>query len=601
MGRFNLPPSRPLEDDKEIGEEEEAEGEPDTGVVTSRWAHVPKDMEQPEPEFLAKRRKGLPSLYGAAAGSGVVNGSMRKIKVKKVDADGNTTVWDVLAPEGAVVEGEIDEGEEIMTEAPAPGTVVEGVGVANADGVVIAGEQVMPAPARRRPPPPKRKPKGPGRGRKKKVVIESEGRPTGVSTDLDPTKTDNPQPTSEGLKVPENDGDRAQSDESGLQEGEEGSEEDDDDGDDGEDGDREEGEISDQDGATPRSESPSKSSSKPPPGIIEPSSVPKPALYDSATPQPSNSTRIESAKEPSSSPDLPLAASQPLPHPGEDSSPRPESSAEIQPFLETGTISVSKDLDATVLDRATTTTEDNAPAAPQKSEAELNQTFDGATQLPVQPIPSASWENGTKEILSEDPPIKQTQEGQDLVTKPVSQDEPSPQDPGTPKASVPGSPSDISTKALAEPVSDPTSISAPVPSDEQQPTTAPKPVTSLALSPNQVSPSGSTSTNLPDTEPIPAADAVTVEEAPQASEVTKPDEDKAEITLPEEHNPLEGFTEPRMEDVLQADDFKAQGDTAENQFTGEAPGADQPAQPEKSSPDEDIFGTLERHLDGKSK
>ena len=229
------------EHDKDPADEEEAEDEPDTVFQPTKWAQIPKDQEVAEIEFLAKRRKGLQSLLDepGVAGAGV---PMRKVKVRKVDAQGNASVFDVLAPEGLAVEGEIIGGdEEVLTEAPAPGTVVEGVGVANAEGVVVAGDQVMPAP-RRMPPRPKRKMKGPGRGRKKKLMVApgSEG-PAGA------TGTGTAVPGGEGgdggLKVPGAGADAASGsdvdmgNESAAREGEEGSDEEDDEGDDGDDGD----------------------------------------------------------------------------------------------------------------------------------------------------------------------------------------------------------------------------------------------------------------------------------------------------------------------------------------------------------------------------
>ncbi|OJJ43437.1 hypothetical protein ASPZODRAFT_136297 [Penicilliopsis zonata CBS 506.65] len=152
-----------------------------------KWAVLPKQMEPAEVEFLAKRRPGLPSLYGAAAAAdGAAAGSslpMRKTKFKKVDpVTGNISVYEAWVPEGHKIEGEITEADQIVTEktdvaiipqAPAPGTVVEGVGVVNAEGVVVAeaGSAAVLTPPRRRPPPPKRKAKGLGKGRRKKVMF----------------------------------------------------------------------------------------------------------------------------------------------------------------------------------------------------------------------------------------------------------------------------------------------------------------------------------------------------------------------------------------------------------------------------------------------
>lgn len=310
MGVVNRPPPPPLEDEKELGEDEDAEGDIDTGFVAVKWTQVPKEMEEPEMEFLAKRRRGLPSVYGGLTGSLNSPTQMRKIKVRRVNEDGKSYVYEVLAPEGTIVEGEVVESDEVITEAPAPGTVVEGVGVANAEGVVIAGDQVVPTPPRRRPPPPKRKAKGPGRGRKKRPVGADgvgaingtlhpssagiEGTAVGAEGGKDSTLPGHGS-TNEDIEM---------GDDSMMQDGEEGSEDDDEEGDEGDDGDREEGELS----PTPEADAPGSvsvsPSKQPPPTIIEP----MPSLDFASTTYLNVTDSIN--REPSSSPDLPLAAAQ---------------------------------------------------------------------------------------------------------------------------------------------------------------------------------------------------------------------------------------------------------------------------------------------------
>lgn len=302
-GQVNNPPPPPLEDEKELGEEEDAEAEVDAGFVAKRWAVVPKHLEEAEPEYLAKRRKGLPSVYGGALGPLGTTGQMRKTKIRKVDTEGNTYVWDVLVPEGQSVDGEIIEEETAPTEVPAPGTVVEGVGVVNAEGVVIAGDQILPTPPRRRPPPPKRKAKGPGRGRRKRVgfVSISGGGPqpkrlAGTSGNM-MIETGN-----EKAEVPDDQRvDAELGDDSVLQDGDEGGEEgsdDDEDIEDGEDGDREEGEIS---------PSPSLSKSPPKPPTLK---ISEPESNHDVSEFTLNASNLPNNRELSSSPDLPLAASQ---------------------------------------------------------------------------------------------------------------------------------------------------------------------------------------------------------------------------------------------------------------------------------------------------
>ncbi|KAL9138230.1 MAG: hypothetical protein Q9175_000556 [Cornicularia normoerica] len=302
MGQVKKPATPIMDDDKEPGEDEDADRDFDMGFVAKRWAVVPKDMEGPEPEFLAKRRKGLPSVYTGAPGPLGNTAQMRKTKIRKVDTEGNSYIWEVLVPEGQAVDGEMVEEESSPTQAPAPGTVVEGLGVVNAEGVVIAGDQAMPAANRRRPPPPKRKAKGPGRGRKKKVAFTSgtEGDATanGVSAVLDGSTagTDDGQCAKMENGVPH--GDTEMGDENVLQEGEEGSEEGSE-GEEGEDGDREEGELS-------PSPTPAKSPEEPSTIVVDDIKVEAAEIAHDATPSPSKKTLSspEPIREDSSDPML---------------------------------------------------------------------------------------------------------------------------------------------------------------------------------------------------------------------------------------------------------------------------------------------------------
>lgn len=156
----------------------------DRSFTTRKWMTLPKHLEPAEVEFLAKRRPGLSSLYGATAGTdGSASGPMRRTKFKKVDPEtGNISIYEAWVPEGHRIEGEITGDLQtiaeqsqvpVKPEAPAPGTVVEGVGIVNAEGVVVAeaGSAAVMTPPKRRPPPPKRKGRGIGKGRKKKVMF----------------------------------------------------------------------------------------------------------------------------------------------------------------------------------------------------------------------------------------------------------------------------------------------------------------------------------------------------------------------------------------------------------------------------------------------
>lgn len=256
--------------DHDNADEEKPEDEPveeankdanieDRGYVAKKWKPVPEHLLEPEHkhfEFLAKRRKGLPSLYGPDQQSGapVV---MRRTKVQKANADGEVAVYEVLVPEGQTMEGEVTESTELADVKPvvaAPGTVIEGVGIANEEGVVVA-EHLKPTAPRRNRPPPKKK-GGPGRGKKRVTFTNPDG---STYTTVVPNATKIvPQPGQTVKHVAK--GEEAGADvtaeqaaaaapeevgEGGEDDGEDGSGSDD--GDDDDDDDREDGELSDGD------------------------------------------------------------------------------------------------------------------------------------------------------------------------------------------------------------------------------------------------------------------------------------------------------------------------------------------------------------------
>lgn len=138
---------------------EKKEEAKEEGFVVRTWKLVPKHLEGPEIEYLAKRRKGL---RGAPV-KGVA--TMTKMTLRRTDEAGNTYVEDVVVPEGHVVEGEVIATTVILDPATA--------------GVPAAGIPT-PQPVKRRPPPPKRRAKGPGRGRRKKLPLLPRSAPAAV-------------------------------------------------------------------------------------------------------------------------------------------------------------------------------------------------------------------------------------------------------------------------------------------------------------------------------------------------------------------------------------------------------------------------------------
>jgi len=231
-GRIYKPPAPP-EDDDEMKDEEEQSKQVQTGFTIKKYIKVARHLEATEPEYLAKRRKGLPSQYAV---NGVPQPALRETKVKKLDADGNTTVYKVLVPEGQAVEGEVQPTDAAIEVAPAtaaPGTVVEGVGIVNAQGVVVASEILQQTPPRRRPPPPKKKRAGPGRGKKKVVFVEGAAEQGAPAPSAGGDSLAVPGVKQEGGSVEPSDGDTPMAEAGGDDEegsGDEGSEDDDHDG-----------------------------------------------------------------------------------------------------------------------------------------------------------------------------------------------------------------------------------------------------------------------------------------------------------------------------------------------------------------------------------
>ncbi|KAK7551732.1 hypothetical protein IWX49DRAFT_561897 [Phyllosticta citricarpa] len=300
-------PTPPEEEEKEKeGEEGEEPKEARVGFVAKKWSQVPRNVEEPEREYLAKRRKGLPSAYTANATDGATsNVPMRETKVKRTDADGSVHVYKVLVPEGHRVEGELVEEDVEMKEAApeeaAPGTVVEGVGVVNSEGVVVANDLLQSTPPRRRPPPPRRKPKkGPGRGRKK-VMFQPGDSAAGTASG---TEGGEPAIKQEGTPATGEDTPMHEGDDDEGEDGEEGSDSDDD---------RDEGEMSPTPAAANAINNPKN----------EDKTAHAPSNQSQDQQQPDSSGPIVPQKRPvdamdveqtelrgqSSSPDLPLAAS----------------------------------------------------------------------------------------------------------------------------------------------------------------------------------------------------------------------------------------------------------------------------------------------------
>ena len=555
-GRILQSAPKPTEDEKEGGEDEDSGGEPYSGFVVTKWLQVSREMEQPEPEYLAKRRKGLPTLYGVAGN--IPPPTLRKTKVKKIDNDGNLYFLDVLVPEGTFIEGEVAEGETAPTQAPAPGTVVEGVGVANAEGIVVAGDPVAPTPPRRRPPPPKRKPKGPGRGRKKKVVVENgaDGVPTAVNANSAQSGTIDPltgKPSVSGDANGASVGANGAGDDSMLQDGDEGSDEDDEEG--------EEGELTDTEDQLSRSVTPSK---------------------------PSTTTRIKSPVK--TTEDGLLAP--PL-HSTESSLPTPATLPTPEIAVHPSTESDVAGVDAAglstpdILQPIATLPADIAPTEPVGGDVVMNDAAPTETPPDIQ-IAGDS--------IRTDLPIESATQGDLLPTTPA----PEPMPAGI--SDLPTEPTGASllpglggVEEAAAPITEVESSAAPA-------TETPIPPLDAAEEPALAVPT------FESTEPVAVEEAKTQLEAPVGA------------TIPEEHNPLEGLSEPKadqqvVEEPLSAATATVVDSTAEeSKGEPEASVAPEPTEANSGSDldttakapaqsggaEDDIFGSLERHLDSKS-
>lgn len=308
----------------------------DRAFLAKKWKPV---SDHDNWEFLAARRKGLPSMYGPADTGLNASVPMRKTRVQKADATtGEMTVYDVLVPEGQMLDNEVAADSaalmDVKAVVTAPGTVIEGVGIANDEGVVVAEHLMKPLASERRRnrPPPKRK-GGPGRGKKRVTFTNPDGStyttvvPNATKIVPQPGQTvkhvakgeeasadQNARPNKPTQEGAEGDNPQQQANDGHGQGDGEGEGHDDEEGsDDGEDGDddddREEGELTDEDGqhesATTQQQQhdPRASSNKPPERERSKSKSADPAAF-----APEQEATAEPAERgTSSSPDLPLA------------------------------------------------------------------------------------------------------------------------------------------------------------------------------------------------------------------------------------------------------------------------------------------------------
>ena len=94
---------RKLEQTEEEKDKDDEDSDKDVqkGWTVKRWTQIPAHLEETEREYLAKRRRGTANAVQAAAITPAV--PTRKAKVRKLDAEGNATVYEVIVPEGQPV------------------------------------------------------------------------------------------------------------------------------------------------------------------------------------------------------------------------------------------------------------------------------------------------------------------------------------------------------------------------------------------------------------------------------------------------------------------------------------------------------------------
>ena len=171
----NLYGKKTAEDDKGADVEETEEGDEkrgtkrdSQGLAVSKWTQLTRQQEESNTEYLAKRRVGLPSVHRIPA---VNASSLKQIRVRRVDANNQPVIYEVLVGEGKIIQGEATEqlpGDDELVAKPVPGTMIEGLGVTNENGLIIYAEAPVPLFGRGRAAQPKKKTKrGAAKGRKK--------------------------------------------------------------------------------------------------------------------------------------------------------------------------------------------------------------------------------------------------------------------------------------------------------------------------------------------------------------------------------------------------------------------------------------------------
>lgn len=570
------------------------------GFMARKWRHVPESALVPEHlhwEFLAKRRKGLPSFYHGGpteiSTTGVPQIAKRKTRVQRVldPATGESVIYEVVALEGQVLENELPAESQMQATPLEPGTTIDGLGTADDEGLINLVPANPTAPSRRNRPPQKKK-GGPGRGKKRVTFTNPDG---STYTTIVPNATKIvPQPgqtvkhvakgedagkdvsMEEAARLANENGEPVEGDDDDDEEGEEGDDDDDDE-------DREDGEIQEDDAQI--ATTPAKKASAEP-SVVESTPValePTPKALTPKEPTPKELT----PKEPTPT----EVAPQP-----QDSTPADEP---------------KRDVDVEMEDR---------PA--EESEPQPETEVEAAVDVPAEPTEDADMKSPEKpqqdvEVEMQDRPADEPEAEQQTEAKVESaevevpdpkspekpQEEKSSQQPEDTAVASPGNPAD-EVPVPSEPVP-----REPTPSEPILDETAPAPEPAHEPAPESVAEEPvqeSASEAAP--EAAPEATASQVEEEQQAA---VPDTEKPETTQKEKSD--EAVSEEKPTEIAVANETTATNETPQVDATKTAD-SEAPPQPQTEEPasekkeespakgggdgKEDILGSLEKSLEG---
>jgi hypothetical protein len=177
-GRIYKRPAPPEEEEVDadaiLGDKtDKKEDDPkNTGFTAKAWKLIPRHLEGPDVEYLAKRRKGVVTVTKKSASN--VLPVMTKATVKRMDMAGNEYVQDIVVPQGQLVDGEV-LSQRVIQEPNSAGL----------------GDGSLPL-SKRKIPPPRKKTKGTVKGKKKKLNLPISTQPgegqesaTGLAIDHD--------------------------------------------------------------------------------------------------------------------------------------------------------------------------------------------------------------------------------------------------------------------------------------------------------------------------------------------------------------------------------------------------------------------------------